>query len=137
MIYLAAVNRTFFCCCFFSCIRGGYGVFVYILYGHRAISFTASNDEPLQSRRETVRKSCGHRVVFLSTVQRNCKDTIRHGAVRWLCHHRVAFSISVTNENSLSFLTEMPAKQAKGRGGKGKRSKKTQRLNKRRPLTLR
>ena len=75
------------------------------------------DDGPVQSCKETVRKSCGH----LSPSKKSqgyrmtpvrCPYGRRTGAVRWLCHHRVAFGISVLNEYNFSFLIEMPAKQA-------------------------
>ena len=51
----------------FSGFVGGYGVCVYILYGHRAISFRAFGGR--QNRRDTVRRSYGNRAVIVQSPQ--------------------------------------------------------------------
>ena len=81
----------------------GYGVCVYVLYGHCAISFTGLSNRPVQNRRdraEIVRKSCGHRSVS-AAMHFNHMDTVRHRAA----------------------LVRRPHRERKAKGVKGKRSK--------------
>ena len=84
-------------------LNAGYGVCVYILYNHRAISLIGFYNGPVQSCRQTVQRSyvhcrsCGHRDVS-TAMHRNRTDIVRllpYGGcaeiVRWLCDPRVFF----------------------------------------------
>ena len=113
---------------FFSGIVGGYGVCVYISYGHCAISLWAFGNGPVQNHRETTQRLCGHHAVF-TALHRNRTDIVQRLCsfstedVWWLCDYRVVLGIHVPNMYNFSFLIEMTPKTE---GRKGMRSKKVQ-----------
>ena len=84
-IYLSTIFRTF----------TGYGVWVYILYGHRAISLTGFYNRPVQSRGQTMRSYISAAVIL---------HTARAEIVRCLCDSHLFFGIRVPNMYNYSFL---------------------------------
>ena len=68
----------------------GYGVCVYILYGHRAISLRAIGNGPVQNRREIVQISYRNRAVImgssysLSCLHRNRTNILSYGTFNFL-----------------------------------------------------
>ena len=61
-------------------LTAGYGIGVYILYGHRAISLTGFYNGPVQSHRYTVRRSYVDRAVIVLSPQPCTEIAQRPGA---------------------------------------------------------